>query len=42
MIKQERRKKITLFQNPYSFYVTNVGFIGNQPTPKNRCVNKKS
>jgi hypothetical protein len=42
MIKKERSKKEKLIQNPLSFYVTNVGFIGNQPRPKQRSVNKKS
>jgi len=42
MIKKERSKKEKMIQNPFSFYVTNVGFIGNQPSPQNRSVNKKS
>jgi len=42
MIKKERSKKEKLIQNPFSFYVTNVGFVGNQPSPQNRSVNKKS
>ncbi|SDK90091.1 Uncharacterised protein [Sphingobacterium mizutaii] len=42
MIKKERSKKEKMIQNPFSFYVTNVGFIGNQPSPQTRSVNKKS
>ncbi|MBA8987061.1 hypothetical protein HNP72_002205 [Sphingobacterium soli] len=42
MIKKERKNKEQLIQNPFSFYVTNVGFIGNQPSPQDRRVNKKS
>lgn len=42
MIKKERTKREKLIQNPFSFYVTNVGFIGNQPSPQHRSVNKKS
>ncbi|SEG17131.1 hypothetical protein SAMN05421877_105179 [Sphingobacterium lactis] len=43
MIKKERTKKVKLMQNPYSYYVTNWGFVGpNQTTQTDRSVNKKS
>lgn len=42
MIKKERTKKEALVRNPYLYYVTNWGFVGNQTKPDPRSVNEKS
>jgi|GEM_PF-542245 len=31
MIKKKKMKFETLLQNPYIFYVTNLGFVGSSP-----------
>ncbi len=42
MIKKEKKKKQTLVRNPYLYYVTNWGFVGDQTKPNPRSVNNKS